>query len=467
MKKSLKMGRNRVTITPPLGIRLQGSISRDQPSWRTMDDLYARVMLLDDGYNRLLLISCDLIEFSRDFVSGLKEKIKKIYGIAEQWVLLSASHTHTGPPTISLGSLRPDSSYLDQLEKHILGAVLNITKQMCEVRISVGCGAVKDVGINRRLPTPRGIRQLPNPEGPVDTSLQVIRFDDTKDSQLLAAVVNFTTHPTTLGIQINQVSADYPGRMIRTVREIYGNQLEILFTQGACGDVKAAALDTNGNFKEGEEEDIERLGRLLGSAVINTLEHCHEVEDTRLTASLKSVDFQYRNLPDRQEIISLATHHRQEAEHWRNPAKSLQDVVDWEDKHINRVLMHQDMAQWAEEMLELEKSDLIEKTPKGDLQVCGIGKTVALVGVPGELFSEIGKNLKSSSPFIHTMICGYSNGTLGYIPSKQAIQDGGYEVEDAYKLYGFPSCFHEDTEDMLYKEIGKLLLQLSQEKENH
>lgn len=461
MRKLLRMGRARVTITPPLGIRLQGSISRDQPAWRIMDDLYARILLLDDGENRLLLVACDLIEFSREFAAGLKKKMQNLYGIPEQWVLLCPSHTHTGPPTILLGSLLPDPDYLSQLEKHILGAVLSASRQMREVRVSVGRGEARDVGINRRLPTPRGIRQLPNPQGPVDPELQVVRFDDPEEGQPLAAVVNFATHPTTLGIQIYQISADYPGRMIRTVQEIYGACLEVLFTQGACGDVKAAALEANGNFKEGGEEDIDRLGRLLGAAVIDTLERCREIEDVRLAAALKTVAFPYRSLPVAHELESLIARHREEAARWQTPDRDLQRTVDWEDKHINRVLMHQDMAQWAERMLELNRTGATADSASGDLQVCAIGNTLALVGVPGELFSEIGKTLKRHSPFEHTAICAYSNGTLGYIPSRQAIHDGGYEVEDAYKLYGFPACFQEDTEDMLCREVGNLLRQLA------
>jgi len=85
---------------------------------------------------------------------------------------------------------------------------------------------------------------------------------------------------------------------------------------------------------------------------------------------------------------------------------------------------------------------------------------VALLGVPGELFSEIGRQLKADSPAALTCVCAYANGTLGYLPSRRAVEEGGYEVSDAYKLYGHPACFHPDTEQMLRRQAGELLASL-------
>jgi neutral ceramidase len=115
------------------------------------------------------------------------------------------------------------------------------------------------------------------------------------------------------------------------------------------------------------------------------------------------------------------------------------------------------MVDWAGRMLEAARMGTLKDHALGDLQVLRIGEDAALVGVPGELFSEIGLELKRRSPLPNTMICGYSNGTLGYIPSRKAVQEGGYEVSDAYKLYGFPACLHGDTEELLYRETSSLL----------
>ena len=458
MKETIRAGRAVTRITPPLGIRLQGSITRDQPAWRVMDDLYAKTLLLESGGEHFAIITCDLIEFSREFVGELREEIAASHAIPAAHLMLCPSHTHTGPATISLGSVQPDPDYLAQLRKHMVGSLLSAERTLTDVTVSAGRGQAEGVGMNRRLPTERGIRQLPNPDGITDPEVQVLRFDG-PDGRPFAFLVNFATHPTTLGVHVYEVSADYPGRMQRIVEQVYGGQAPVYFTQGACGDVKAAAIGPDGNFKEGEEEDIDRLGKILAGEVIKTLENCRPLADAQVRGALRTVRFPYLKMPGEEELLRLVEFHRREVQRWRSPDKKTLGAVDWEDKHINRVAMHEDMVGWASGMLEAVRAGTMQDHALGDVQVLRFGEEAALVGVPGELFSEIGIQLKRRSPLANTMICGYANGTLGYIPSRKAVQEGGYEVSDAYKLYGFPACFHGDTEELLYRETASLMKQ--------
>jgi hypothetical protein len=232
------------------------------------------------------------------------------------------------------------------------------------------------------------------------------------------------------------------------------------FTQGACGDVKAAAIGEDGNFKEGEEPDIDRLGRILAGAVLQTLESCQPLRSLGLRAALHRVPFRYRGLPSAAELERLVELHRAEAARWSNPDRETVQNADWEDRHINRAAMHQDMVQWAERWLAQARVGELADQALGDLQAVRLGDEVALLGVPGELFSEIGLQLKASSPAALTGVCAYTNATLGYLPSRRAIDEGGYEVSDAYKLYGHPACFHPDTEQMLQREARDLLASL-------
>ncbi|MBN2551797.1 MAG: neutral/alkaline non-lysosomal ceramidase N-terminal domain-containing protein, partial [Spirochaetales bacterium] len=391
MSDTIRAGRAVTRITPPLGIRLQGSIARDQPARRVMDDLYAKTLLLESGGKRFALFTCDLIEFSREFVEQLRRDVEASHSIAAGHLMLCPSHTHTGPATIRLGSVQPDPEYLGQLRKHLVGSLLSAEQTLTEVTVSAGRGRAEGVGMNRRLPTERGIRQLPNPDGITDPEVQVLRFDR-PDGQPFAILVNFATHPTTLGVHVYEVSADYPGRMQRIVEQVYG--APVYFTQGACGDVKAAAIGADGNFKEGEEQDIDRLGRILAGEVVKTLENCRRLAEPRVRAALKTVPFPYLAVPSEQELLRLVEFHRREVERWRSPDQETLSGIDWEDKHINRVAMHQDMGGWAAEMLETVRGGKMKDHAPGDLQVLRFGEEAALVGVPGELFSEIGIQLK-------------------------------------------------------------------------
>jgi hypothetical protein len=54
-----------------------------------------------------------------------------------------------------------------------------------------------------------------------------------------------------------------------------------------------------------------------------------------------------------------------------------------------------------------------------------------LIGIPGELFVELGLALKHNPHFAHTFVVGYCNDLIGYIPTRAAYGEGGYEVDTA------------------------------------
>jgi hypothetical protein len=62
------------------------------------------------------------------------------------------------------------------------------------------------------------------------------------------------------------------------------------------------------------------------------------------------------------------------------------------------------------------------------LNSISIGDDIAIVTNPCELFCEFGLEIKKSSPFRYTMIAELTNGCCGYVPTKQAFTEGGYEV---------------------------------------
>jgi hypothetical protein len=85
------------------------------------------------------------------------------------------------------------------------------------------------------------------------------------------------------------------------------------------------------------------------------------------------------------------------------------------------------------------------------LQVLRLGDIV-LVSMQDEPFGEIGERIVAGSPFRHTLVSGYSNGTFGYMPTRAAFAEGGYEVDTA--LYG-PA-----TEDLVVEASLALLGEL-------
>ena len=83
-----------------------------------------------------------------------------------------------------------------------------------------------------------------------------------------------------------------------------------------------------------------------------------------------------------------------------------------------------------------------------EIQAVALGE-IAYVGLPGEVFSQIGRRIKKGSPFANTFISSLTNGSHGYFPTRKAFQEGGYEAKN--------NPFTEELEDSLVAHALQLL----------
>jgi hypothetical protein len=65
---------------------------------------------------------------------------------------------------------------------------------------------------------------------------------------------------------------------------------------------------------------------------------------------------------------------------------------------------------------------------EAEVQVISLGDQIAWVGLPGEIFVELGQAIKLASPFPHTIVVELANGSIGYVPNRRAYPEGAYEV---------------------------------------
>ena len=82
----------------------------------------------------------------------------------------------------------------------------------------------------------------------------------------------------------------------------------------------------------------------------------------------------------------------------------------------------------AERALAIVKAGIT--TSDAEVQVIGLGD-VALVAVPGEYFVEFGLQIKAASEAPITLVVELANGSIGYIPTAEALAEGGYEGSSA------------------------------------
>jgi hypothetical protein len=84
----------------------------------------------------------------------------------------------------------------------------------------------------------------------------------------------------------------------------------------------------------------------------------------------------------------------------------------------------------------------------------------AIVGTPGELFSEIGQAVRSASPFPTTLFAGYCQGVLGYVATPEEYPHGGYEPSVAHRGYAHPAPFAPEAAQLLIDTSLDLLADL-------
>lgn len=426
-------GTVRIDITPPAGVMLQGHSARKEPGDRIHDNLFLKVLTLKKGAKRIALVTSDLIYFTEGFAAGAKRMVRREAGLAPGDVMLTASHTHTGPVMLGPEHLvigkPPLSPYVELLQHKIAGGVREAVLREQPVRMRRGAGRVNIGAVNRRKKTSSGVGMLPNPGGPLDEEVPVIAFYG-KGGTPAAIVFNCVCHPTTLSTQIHEVSADYPGVAQREVERIYPG-CNALFTNGCSGDVRPDITE-GGRFKGGSFEDVERMGRILAACTAQTVEKAAWEE----VGAVESASEEFMFPLDR-------------------------DMFAGDESGIARMLervsgsVPDEAARRWEELrrMKLGEEEKPARAVPGELQVFKLGGA-RLLGLPGEVMVEIGLRIKKRAPGV--LIAGYANGCLGYIPTRKAMEEGGYEAM-SYISRGYPGPYSPGMEDKLVRRAARML----------
>jgi neutral ceramidase len=409
----LYAGIERVPITPPIGIMLTGYAARAKGSEYVLDDLYATALVLDNGKVRLALVTCDLIYIHPTAVAQIRREIAAKTGIPAAQVMICCSHTHSGPITyMGPAQSKRDRAYAANLTYQIAGAVAAANHQLQPVRIGYGRSKAY-VGLNRREQRPNGQVVLgTNLAGPTDPEILTLRLDSA-DGQPLALVVSYACHAVALSSESYGVSADWPGAMRWAVESATG--ATCFFVQGACADI---------NPRGGPSTDYGRVQALGQSVAGGVLQSWADTETAPGAIPLAGI---------RKELLlpllgPLGADGK--------PVASGQEVVaaamrmPWEDVAKLRA----ERFPWYAPVREAQG---VWHTPV-ELQTFRLGEA-AVAAIAAEPFVEVGLAVKARSPLPYTMFAGYSNGSVGYLPTADAYEIGGYEVVHSYVWYHLPA----------------------------
>ena len=386
----LRAGIAEIDITPPAGLSMAGYGARKGVSDGVRDPLFVRTLVLADREKTLAFVQFDLIApFSGEEADAVREAVKSSKGIEQ--VIFNASHTHSGPAFGGRASDNAAADWLKSSVEKVISGIERAHENLTSAHIGVAFGKAK-IGQNRRFVKPDGtVRMIWNgpinfPTYPNDPSVGVIRIDNAK-GQPIAILVNYACHPVVFASDNMKYSADYPGAMMKWVKDHTPGNPVCMFVQGALGNINPITnpLPISENAVEKKNE----LGQVLGKEVVRVSSgiKTHPVPDARLKWIVKEVGLDMRW--NKEKMIELAEKRYGEA------------VVPMLKRRFER--------------------DLI-----APLSIIVLEDEFGICGFPGEFFIEFQIDLRNRFTDFPLFFAGYTGTSLGYFPTIRAAVEGGY-----------------------------------------
>lgn len=414
---SLRAGAAKVNITPPIGCPLAGFAARVHGATGIRDELWARALYLNNGEQELALVSAEILGFSREMVDRIRRRVETEVGIAGKNVLLSATHTHAGPATHDRDdpegiAARHRASMEDKLVGLIAWAKSQaIPVEMRTARADVRCGA------NRREWRDGEVVLGVNPDGPVYHFVDLFGTRR-EDGSVQSVWFCHPCHPLVLGQDNYLITGDFVGAAANFVEAQTG--AIGLFANGFAGNI------TSIPDRNGQPDDIDRVGRQLGAAVVQRVMEWGGPIDNR-PVPLLALEHEFTLPLEPVPPVKEAHAQIKEAEEALEAALAARNQL--------RIVRSRQALLAAKERLALAETGVQPDGAPMTLQVIVIGD-LALLAAPGEIFIEFQTAIREASPFANTICVGYSNGSVGYLPTAEAFPEGGYEVRSRIRHRG-------------------------------
>jgi hypothetical protein len=440
--KTIKAAKGRVVITPPVGSAMAGNVRLDNKSRGVHDDLYCNILILNQEDKKICLLGFDVIFLEFTTCTDIKNRIEKTTGIFAGSIVMWATHTHSGPDTgMRMYQGDQDSAiavYIEDMSAKVVAGVSKANESYEPVILKAGKTNVTDLSFNRRLIKKDGsvvmnfeefeVTDIIGTTGPIDDELITLSVWD-RNNKLFALLVNFTLHPAILVGYKWLISRDFINYLDEYILENYGTQVVTLFANGAEGNINHLNYQDPDQLRSFEE--AERIGKTLGAYVHDSIRNS-SVVNGEINFVSENI-----NLP----LRKISEEEKQWAEMILERDKDLaEDMLDGiPDKTFAKMINGM-----------LERTDNECETVLQGMAI----QDFAFVTFPGEVYVEFGLEVKELSPFKTTMVIGLANSNAGYIPSKEAFSQGGYEVRTAWT-----SQLVHDAGDVLVELVKNRILE--------
>ncbi|MFB3904768.1 MAG: neutral/alkaline non-lysosomal ceramidase N-terminal domain-containing protein [Acidobacteriota bacterium] len=399
------------------------------------DPLLSSALYLSDGQGAAMFIANDLIWVGKASTRRIRERIAAATGLPAGAVMVTATHTHSGPMTLDYISNeadevvpKTDQAYVSFMEDRIVSTGIQAFEAARPAEAGLVSVEVAGLGTNRR-----------DPDGQADREVPILMVRSLESGQPLACMLVCSMHPTVLHEDSRLISADFPGMArLYLQREVLGADCPVLYHTGPAGNQSPRHVTRSNTFTEAE-----RLGALLGKAVAKVIPAAHYDSSLRVCTRQVFTDLPRRPLPSLAEARRKRDAARRRLEELKSGPAPRQKVrtaeVDWFGSEETLTL-----ARAAEEgRLEGAYASVLP----AEIQLISVGPC-AFVGWQGEIFVEYALAVKSRRPGAY--IISLANGELqGYIVTPEAVAEGAYEASNALFAPESGQILVERTLDLL------------------
>lgn len=424
-KPGLRAGAAAVDITPrTFPLNMPGGHSANMARG-AHDPLHSRALVLDDGSTRIALVVVDNLGVSPDVIAEAKTLASAQTGIATSTMLVSSTHTHSGPSSNPRSGTPGERGYRQIIVDGIAESIVAAHAALRPAAVGAAAHPLPDEVFNRRWYLKPGTMPLnpygrldivkmnpgtspdvlDRPAGPTDPDITIISVQDA-NRKPLALFANYSLHYVG-GMPPGQVSADYFGEFSRIMpaRLRAGEEFVAMMSNGTSGDINNIPF----GVIRPPRAPFEQI-RIVAQKAADTAWFAHRKiaqhrSDVRLGMKQREITLTYRRPTDEQLAEAKAVLAVKDPAAFAKLPRLAQNYAR------NTVT--------AAERKESTVTVIVQALRIGDLAVCGF---------PFETFAEIGLDLKRRSPFPQTMVIGLANGRYGYLPTPEQHRLGGYET---------------------------------------
>jgi neutral ceramidase len=389
---TFQAGVARADLTPPLEMKaaLGGYGARmSKPAVGVHDRVWAKALVMVKGNQKFALVTADVLAFPPQFKSALLKRLSA-KGWAMDDVMLLPSHSHT---SIDMMALHPGNTFNSPPVGIFQQALFEHTlKQLDQAISEAGSRLTPALAATKTTTIANRNRNRRKDSTVTDPALTVTRIDS-RDGKPLAALINWTAHPTFMDESDMLFSGDWPGQLQRTLESLIGTNVTAMFYNGAEGDQSPTPPPNGGS----NWERAESYGRDLG------------IQGWRLWTEIQP-----------REVRAFDFHTA---------------VIRLPERIWHPDFMKTGGAEYGltEQTIRGFVNQLV---PEQTRSTCLRLADLIILGVPGELATEFGLEAKKRAREITGVpaitIGGLANEWISYILTPEEYRQGGYEASMSF-----------------------------------